>query len=221
LNRTGWFVIILVAGVAAYLAVSLASPYFVTNSSSSQSSGMMGAGGMMSWWTPFSGNQYSYPSLIWLLPVAALGIVLVGAAGVAYSIVVPEIRTVKEGSADALPPPPAAASGTGPNAPSGMAPLPTASSSAEHLPSSMPRPSTDNADAVLKTLKPDERKVVDVLRAHEGKYLQKWIVKETDMSRLQVHRVVARLVERNLVVAKAVGNTNEVSLVEWMKERTK
>ena len=85
----------------------------------------------------------------------------------------------------------------------------------------MPRPSTDNADGVLKTLKPDERKVVDVLRAHEGKYLQKWIVKETNMSRLQVHRVVARLVERNLVVAKAVGNTNEVSLVEWMKERTK
>ncbi|MGA1974693.1 MAG: hypothetical protein ABSG92_03580 [Conexivisphaerales archaeon] len=218
MHRVGWFVIVLVVGVAAYLAVSLASPYFVT---SSQSSGMMGAGGMMGWWTPFSGNQYSYPSLMWLIPLAALGLILVGAAGAVYSIVVPEIKTVKEASPDALPRSPViAALGPSQNALGGTAPLPTASSSAEHPPSAMPRPSMENADAVLKTLKPDERRVVDVLRAHDGKYLQKWIVKETNMSRLQVHRVVARLVERNLVVAKAVGNTNEVSLVDWMKNRT-
>jgi hypothetical protein len=41
------------------------------------------------------------------------------------------------------------------------------------------------------------------------------------MSRLQVHRVVSRLVERNLVTFRAVGNTNELSIAGWASEGKK
>ena len=76
----------------------------------------------------------------------------------------------------------------------------------------------DAAAVVLRTLKPDERKVVSVLDAHGGTYLQKYVTKEAGLSRLKTHRVVAALSERGIVQAAKRGNTNEVSLVEWFRE---
>ncbi len=197
LRRTRWFLVALTVGVVGFFVVALASPAFVTPS---QSGGMMGAGGMMSWWMPYSGSQYSYPSSMWLLPVAMLTLIVIGAVGLIYGIAVPEIRTV--GAVHAT------------THPSEGATQPSIASEAKGPMSTAP--SEGNTEAMLMTLKPDERKVLDVLRSHEGKYLQKWIVKETGMSRLQVHRVIARLAERNVVEVKAVGNTNEVSLAQWM-----
>ena len=71
---------------------------------------------------------------------------------------------------------------------------------------------------VLRTLKPEERKVVGVLDAHGGTYLQKFITKETGLSRLKTHRVVAGLSERGIVHVEKKGNTNEVTLVKWFHE---
>jgi hypothetical protein len=71
--------------------------------------------------------------------------------------------------------------------------------------------------SVLKTLTNDERKVVEVLSAHEGKYLQKYIRKEAGLSRLQTHRIVARLAERGIVSLEKTGNTNTVLLAGWLK----
>ena len=71
--------------------------------------------------------------------------------------------------------------------------------------------------SVLKTLTNDERKVVEVLTAHEGKYLQKYIRKEAGLSRLQTHRIVARLAERGIVALEKTGNTNTVFLENWLK----
>jgi uncharacterized membrane protein len=77
---------------------------------------------------------------------------------------------------------------------------------------------TDTTSVVLRTLKPEERKVVNVLYAHGGTYLQKFITKEADLSRLKTHRVVASLSERGIVHVERRGNTNEVSLVKWFQE---
>ncbi len=68
---------------------------------------------------------------------------------------------------------------------------------------------------VLKTLKPDERKVVSVLKVHGGTYMQKFITRETGLSRLKTHRTVATLAERGIVQVTRKGNTNEVSLAKW------
>ena len=76
----------------------------------------------------------------------------------------------------------------------------------------------ETTSVVLRTLKPEERKVVSVLDAHGGTYLQKFITKEAGLSRLKTHRVVASLSERGIVNVEVRGNTNEVSLVKWFHD---
>src|SRR6266849_5165882 len=60
----------------------------------------------------------------------------------------------------------------------------------------------ENTAMVLKTLKPEERSIVNVLDAHGGTYLQKYITKEAGLSRLKTHRVVAALSERGIVTVE-------------------
>jgi uncharacterized membrane protein len=84
--------------------------------------------------------------------------------------------------------------------------------------------STESSDlaysSVLKTLTGDERKVLDVLEKHQGKYLQKYIRNEAGLSRLKTHRVLVRLADRDIVVLEKVGNTNEVKLSDWLKQKS-
>jgi hypothetical protein len=83
-------------------------------------------------------------------------------------------------------------------------------------------PSAQNGDtaydAIMKTLTDEERKVIQVLNAHNGKYLQKYIRKEAGLSRLKTHRILARLADRDIVTLKKTGNTNEVQLSDWLKK---
>ncbi len=74
------------------------------------------------------------------------------------------------------------------------------------------------ASIVMRTLKPEERKVVGVLDLHGGTYLQKYITREAELSRLKTHRIIATLSERGIVHVEKKGNTNEVSLVEWFRD---
>ena len=64
---------------------------------------------------------------------------------------------------------------------------------------------------------PEEQKVLSVLIAHQGKYLQKYVGKEAGLSRLKTHRIVARFAERGIVTVKPLGNTNEVTVSDWVK----
>ena len=69
---------------------------------------------------------------------------------------------------------------------------------------------------LLRTSKEDEKKVLQLLSLHGGKYLQKYIVKEAELSKLQTHRIVSRFAERGIVTVAKSGNTNEVSLSLWL-----
>jgi len=71
---------------------------------------------------------------------------------------------------------------------------------------------------VMRTLKPDEQKVVGVLKVHGGSYIQKFITQEAGLSRLKTHRVVAALAERGIVHVEKKGNSNEVNLAKWFLE---
>ena len=73
-------------------------------------------------------------------------------------------------------------------------------------------------EAIVKTLTDEERKVIQVLKIHEGKYLQKYIRKEAGLSRLKTHRILVRLANRGIVTLKKTGNTNEVQLSEWLNK---
>lgn len=83
-----------------------------------------------------------------------------------------------------------------------------------------PNVSTASAyESVSKTLTEDERKIITVLQAHDGKYLQKYIKNETGLSRLQTHRIIARLSERGIVSLEKTGNTNQVYLANWLNPK--
>ncbi len=72
-------------------------------------------------------------------------------------------------------------------------------------------------EVLLRTSKPEEKKVLEVLAAHDGSYLQKFVVKEAGLSKLKTHRIVSRLAERGVVTVERSGNTNEVSLASWVR----
>jgi len=71
-------------------------------------------------------------------------------------------------------------------------------------------------ESISKTLTEDERKILEVLNSHHGKYLQKYIRNETGLSRLQTHRIIARLADRGIVSLEKIGNTNQVYLANWL-----
>lgn len=124
---------------------------------------------------------------LWLIPVGLAGIAIVGVVGTVYFFVFPEIRTD----------------------------FPVKKKSDIRQPSLNTLSSPYST--VYRTLKPDEKKVLEVLTAHDGKYLQKYIRKEAKLSRLKVHRILARLTERGVVSLEKSGNTNEVILADWLK----
>jgi uncharacterized membrane protein len=74
-------------------------------------------------------------------------------------------------------------------------------------------------ESVSKTLTNEERKIITVLQAHQGKYLQKYIKTETGLSRLQTHRILARLADRGIVSLEKTGNTNQVALADWLNKK--
>jgi len=74
-------------------------------------------------------------------------------------------------------------------------------------------------ESVVKTLTEEERKVVEALNSHQGKYLQKYIRSETGLSRLQTHRIIARLSDRGIVSLEKTGNTNQVYLSSWLQQK--
>ncbi len=72
-------------------------------------------------------------------------------------------------------------------------------------------------EVLMRTAKPEEQKVLGVLAAHDGSYLQKFVVKEAGLSKLKTHRIVSRLAERGVVTVERSGNTNQVTLAPWVR----
>lgn len=126
-------------------------------------------------------------SSLWLIPIGLAGIAIVAVVGAVYFFVFPEMKTE---------------------------PQVNNNSDASKSPSNE---LSDSYSAVYKTLKADEKKVLEVLNTHDGKYLQKYIRQEAGLSRLKVHRILIRLAERGIVSLKMSGNTNEVTLADWLK----
>jgi hypothetical protein len=171
-----------------------------------------GMGGMMG--DGYYGNGYgTTPSYLWIVPVALIGIVVATMIGIGVYLYLPELRYIKPKGACT------------PNVQSTRDTSMTDNPPTNNLPP--PRPpaavaisnnsnAPNNCEIILKTMTPEEQKVFNVLVAHKGKYLQKYVVKESGLSRLKTHRVVARFAQRGIVTVKEFGNTNEIILSDWV-----
>lgn len=79
----------------------------------------------------------------------------------------------------------------------------------------------DPLGVVMRVLKPDERAALEVLRNSGGVCLQKDITRASGLSKLKTHRVVARLAERGVIEVRRVGNTNQITVPNWLKKPDK
>jgi uncharacterized membrane protein len=78
----------------------------------------------------------------------------------------------------------------------------------------------DPVNIVMRVSKPDERAVLEVLRQSGGVCLQKDIVYQTRFSKVKTHRIIARLAERDVVLVKKSGKTNEISVPAWLRRES-
>lgn len=199
MKRVTLFLILLITAVTALIAATILGFALFSSNNQTDPYGWMsqmwgshgnanGHGGMMGQTpTPTSTTNSILPYYGALFAVL-IALVVISIIGISYYLVYPQIRTDS-----ALLPPTLNASGT--------------SSTAE---------ATSAYESVARTLTEDERKVVAVLKAHNGKYLQKYIKAEAGLSRLQTHRILARLADRGIVSLERVGNTNQVVLADWL-----
>lgn len=214
MRRVNLFLIILVVSLVALVVVVAVGIAAFSSSPWNWYGGMMGngdGGGMM------GGNggtvQNSAAGYFWVAFIVLIGVVVAGVVGLAYYVAVPEIHA-------------------------GVAPVVCEAVPKENVvkenavqenvveEQSLEQSKVEQKqevactplESIVKTLSNDERKVVDVLSSHDGKYLQKYIRNETGLSRLQTHRVVARLAERGIVTLEKTGNTNQVLLADWLKK---
>ncbi len=196
MKKINIFLIILIASLASLIALTVIGYTAFTAAQSTPQSSWMGdmwssMGGMMG--GQGAANvpatvQNPVPAYFGVAFVALVGVTIFGVGGLAYFAAFPEIRTG------------------------------TVAKTAVAQPSQDAVALVNAYDSVLKTLNDEERKVVEVLNTHDGKYLQKYIRKEAGLSRLKTHRIVARLAERGIVSLEKTGNTNRVFLENWLKQ---
>jgi len=153
-----------------------------------------GMGGMMG-----NGNGTS-TSYLWLIPTTLIAIVAISVIGVAFYLAFPQLRYVKR-TCD-LPS-------------TNSISVETSKSDSGSVANSEIAPNT--CGVLLRTMTPEEQKVLNVLVAHQGKYLQKYVGKETGLSRLKTHRIVARFAQRGIVTVREFGNTNEIIVSDWVR----
>ena len=209
MRRIHVFFIILIVSLGSLLILFATSLYLSTTAARApyQSSNWMqqmwngmGVNGMMGG-TGNTSPQPATPSYLWIIPVGLIGIVAVGVIGLAFFIAFPEIKPVTETheTFNKEPAPVDPDEGVIARAPN---------------PRGLPNP----YELVSKTLTPEERKVLNVLVTHQGRYLQKYIRNEAELSRLKTHRIIARFAERGIVTLKQSGNTNEIFLSDWLQD---
>lgn len=193
MKRIGYFIVLFAGAMGAFLLLLLW--YLVSFQSGHGSFG--GLMGQMMGYQNAAGMTTAMPSYVWLGAVVLVVLVIAGVAGMTYSLALPEIKTSQ--------------------APSGVP-----------EPADMSKGSTEQSkqletmdwSVLLRTSTPEEKKVLEVLSSHGGKYLQKFVVKETGLSRLKTHRIISRFAERGVVNAIRSGNTNEIVLAPWLMKET-
>ncbi len=188
-------VAILISLVAVSLYLAATTPSYYQSSWIGQMWGSMGFrttsgnNGGMGGMMGGNGAGTSTNSNLWIIPVAIIAAAVIGIIGFSFYMVLPEIRNTRKTC------------------------QPTLTSETD---TQISRSEPNSCEVILKTMTPEEQKVLSTLIAHQGKYLQKYVGKDAGLSRLKTHRIVARFAERGIVTVKPLGNTNEVTISDWV-----
>ena len=75
---------------------------------------------------------------------------------------------------------------------------------------------TDKIEVALRLLNDNEKRIVQALIDNGGEMLQKDISYELELTRVQTHRTVQSLIEREIVTTEDHYNTKKVTLADWL-----
>jgi uncharacterized membrane protein len=189
MRRVNLFLAILVAATIALLTLTIIG-FNVPYGTTTQQHNGMGQGMMGQTTTTIATETSGY---FWTAFAALSALLAFSVVGFAYYLAYPQVKIGATNTASST------AAQT-----AGTAPVATPSAAYE---------------SIQKTFTEDERKVINTLNLHQGKYLQKYITKEAGLSKLKTHRIVARLSERSIVTVEKTGNTNMVYLADWLKKK--
>ncbi len=200
MKRVNVFLAILIASLASLIAItSIGFSIFTTNQNpynwmsqmlSGPSTTNGGMGGMMGQTGQTTYSSNPLISYFGVIFAVLIGVTVVGIIGLAYYVVYPQMR------------------------------MGTAQSTAAYQNLTLQTKSVSSPyESVSKTLTEEERKIIEILNNHNGKYLQKYIRNETGLSRLKTHRIIARLADRGVVTLEKTGNTNQVFLADWLQNQ--
>lgn len=200
MRRVHVFLVILTFALGVLLILFAVSWYLAVAASSDYQSSWMGQmwGGMMGGRGGMGGTNAA--SYLWTIPVALVAVAAFALIGVSFYLVFPEIRYNRNAGIPLK------------TAPGMVDPAKGIVAAETSL-----TVGSSACDVLLKTMTPEEQKVLNVLTAHKGRYLQKYVAKEAGLSRLKTHRIIARFANRGIVTVKQFGNTNEVSLSDWVQ----
>ncbi|MCW4012066.1 MAG: hypothetical protein NWF07_03640 [Candidatus Bathyarchaeota archaeon] len=76
--------------------------------------------------------------------------------------------------------------------------------------------SLDKIDVAIRLLTDNEKVIVQALIDNGGDMLQKDISTELGLSRVQTHRSIQSLIERDMVTAVDYFNTKKITLSKWL-----
>lgn len=192
MKRLAWFLLLLIAALAVFLLITTWYAAVENESMSNMMSQMMGNQ------NPSGMSSPTMSPYIWASLVATIGVVIVGGFGFVYYVLFPETSISPQSTRDGV--------------------IPQPRTPAESNNTKTASPVEDRFSTLMRASKPDERKVLEVLGSHDGKCLQKTIVKESGLSRLKTHRIISRFAERGIVSVSKSGNTNEVSVSQWLNQ---
>ena len=75
---------------------------------------------------------------------------------------------------------------------------------------------TDKIDVALRLLNDHEKQIVQALIDNGGEMLQKDISYQLNLTRVQTHRAIQSLIERDIVTAEDHFNTKKITLRDWL-----
>ena len=76
----------------------------------------------------------------------------------------------------------------------------------------------NNTGVLLKFLSNDEKKLVSLLMESNGKVLQAEVTRLPGMSKLKSHRVVQKLLDKEVIEKEKIGKTNIIKFTKEIKE---
>ena len=77
-------------------------------------------------------------------------------------------------------------------------------------------PDVTKIEVAMRLLSSNERVVVEALVSNDGEMLQKDLHYQLDLSRVQAHRIVQGLTQRDIVTVEDHYNTKLVRLADWL-----